>query len=216
MIAEDALRFEPGSDFEYSSFGYSLLARQLELAAGVDFSTLVTGYLLTPAGMVDTAIDQPTPMLNRTRFYNAGSSQYTNAIAVNSSYKIAGGGLLSTPNDLVTLGLKLLNEPFVSERMKKDMWTPVRLDNGVVNEENYGLGWRINDSTRVLSESEPVRIVHHGGVQPGGACFYVLLPEPSATRSARACLRTGPTTDSHKTGALPNMTHDRCRRLRKA
>lgn len=45
----------PGARFRYSNLGYALLGRILERAAGTDFRTLVTGSLLRPLGLTDTA-----------------------------------------------------------------------------------------------------------------------------------------------------------------
>lgn len=176
LISDDKLLFSPGTDFKYSTFGYSLLAHGMEGAGKSGFSALLKEKLVTPAGMADTAVDDLTSMKNRVSFYNADSGKYIAAIPINSSYKIAGGGIVSTPTDLVTLGLELLNKRFVTKSAKRVMWTPVLLENGKVNEGNYGLGWRIDESKRILGENNTVHIVHHGGVQPGGACFYMLIP----------------------------------------
>lgn len=176
LISDDKLLFSPGTDFKYSTFGYSLLALGMEGAGRSSFSTLLTEKLFTPAGMANTTLDDLTTMKNRVSFYNADSGKYISAIRIDSSYKIAGGGIVSTPTDLVTLGLELLTKRFVTDSAKQVMWTPVLLKNGKVNDENYGLGWRIDESKRILGEDSPVHIVHHGGVQPGGASFYMLVP----------------------------------------
>ena len=176
LISDDSLLFPPGSDFKYSTFGYSLLSREMELAGKSDFSALLKKDLLVPANMPNTSIDDQTAVPERVSFYNAESGLYRPAISINSSYKIAGGGLLSTPSDLVNLGLQLLGDSLISERTKKLMWTPVPIANGQQNPENYGLGWRIGSSSRIIGPEDPVAIIHHGGVQPGGACFYAIIP----------------------------------------
>lgn len=177
MFVDDALRFEPGTGFRYSTFGYSLLSRQLEGAAGLDFPSLLDSLVFQPAGMVDTAVDSAAPMPRRVAFYEGEDGRYTPSYPINSSYKIAGGGMVTTPTDLVRLGVALLGDDLLSASAKRDLWTPLALADGRMNPENYALGWRVDDSVRLLGEDRPVPILHHGGTQPGAAAFFVILPE---------------------------------------
>ena len=177
MFVDDALRFEPGTGFRYSTFGYSLLSRQLEVAAGQDFPSLLATQVFQPAGMVDTAVDTAEPMPGRVAFYEGEAGRYTPSYPINSSYKIAGGGMVTTPSDLVRLGVALLGEDLLSAPAKRQLWTPLALADGRMNPENYALGFRVDDSVRLLGEDRPVPILHHGGIQPGAAAFFVILPE---------------------------------------
>ena len=177
MFVDDALRFQPGTNFRYSTFGYSLLSRQLEGAAGADFPALLDALVFQPAGMVDTAVDAEGPMAGRVAFYEARGNLYTPSYPINSSYKIAGGGMVTTPTDLVRLGLALLGDTLMSKAAKREMWTPLALADGRMNPENYALGWRVDNSVRLLGADRPVPIVHHGGTQPGAAAFFIVLPE---------------------------------------
>ena len=177
LFVDDALRFEPGAGFRYSTFGYSLLSRELEGAAGEDFPALLERWVFQPAGMTDTAVDTAAPMPGRVAFYQAEDGRYTPSYPINSSYKIAGGGMVTTPSDLVRLGVALLGEDMLPAPAKGEMWTPLALADGSMNPENYALGWRVDNSVRLLGEDRPVPIVHHGGTQPGAAAFFVILPE---------------------------------------
>ncbi len=177
MFVDDGLRFEPGTGFQYSTFGYSLLARQMEGASQKTFTQLLDETVFRPAGMTDTAVDTMAPMPGRVAFYQAETGRYTPSYPINSSYKIAGGGLVSTPSDLVRLGTVLLGNDFVSKEAKKTLWTPRALADGSINAENYGIGWRIDTSVRLLGEKQPTQMLHHGGTQQGAAAFFMLLPE---------------------------------------
>lgn len=177
MFVDDALRFEPGTGFRYSTFGYSLLSRQIEGAAAMPFERVLEETVFQPIGMSDTAPDKQGTMASRVAFYQAEGGRYTPAYPINSSYKIAGGGLVSTPSDLVRMGLALLRNDFISNQAKQALWTPLALADGSMNPENYGIGWRIDTSTRLFGETRPTRILHHGGIQQGAAAFLVLVPE---------------------------------------
>lgn len=177
LFRNDKLLFEPGTDFKYSTFGFSLLSRLMEGASGEDFPTLLEKSLFAPAGMRDTTVDRAGKMPQRVSFYSADSERYTPSYPTNASYKIAGGGLVSTPVDLVQLGVRILGDKFISDAGKKLLWTPVPLDDGSSNPENYAAGWRVDRSERLFGADKPTQIFHHGGVQSGGAAFYMLVPE---------------------------------------
>ncbi len=198
LFRDDKLLFAPGEGFEYSTFGYSLLARLMEGATGESFPALLADRLFLPAGMRDSDVDRAGDMPGRVSFYNADSGYFTPAYPTDSSYKIAGGGMVSTPTDLVQLGLRLLGDDFLSGAGKDLLWTPLPLSDGTANPENYAVGWRIDRSRRLLGEERPTRIVHHGGSQAGGAAFFMLVPEHgiavavvtnSGTRTARAAVQ---------------------------
>lgn len=177
LFREDKLRFVPGEDFLYSTFGYSLLSRLMEGASGEDFPQLLRTQLFLPAGMRDTDIDRAGEMSQRVSFYAADSGLYTPAHPTDASYKIAGGGIVSTPSDLVQMGMTLLGNEFLSNSGKQLLWTPVLLANGSPNPQNYAVGWRIDTSKRLLGAERPTRVLHHSGVQAGGAAFFMLVPE---------------------------------------
>ena len=176
MFVDDPLRFAPGTGFQYSTFGYSLLARALESASGDDFRSLLRDSVFDPAGMTGTAVDAPGPMAGRVAFYQAQDGRYTPAWPIDSSYKIAGGGLVSTPTDLVRFGTAVLDGPLLSAPARDAMTTRQPLADGSMNPENYALGWRIDESVRLLGPDRPVTLWHHGGAQPGAAAFLMVLP----------------------------------------
>ncbi len=177
IFAEDDLVFAPGTAFRYTTFGYSLLARLMEGAAGKPIDAVLTEHVLGPVGMRDTAVDGLAPMPRRVAFYQADGGRYTASYPIDSSNKIAGGGLVSTPSDLVLLGQALLGDELLSAAGKQALFTPLALADGSMNPQNYALGWRIDTSVRLLGEDRPTRIIHHGGAQAGAAAFLMLLPE---------------------------------------
>jgi len=186
LFIHDGLRFEPGTGFYYSTFGYSLLSRLLEGATGEDFKKLLEKRLFEPAGMADTALDLAGTMPERVGFYTTASGKYTAAYPTDASYKIAGGGIVSTPSDLVRLGMALLGDDFISETAKGLLWTPVKLADGSINPQNYGLGWRIGKAKGFGDATAETLIIHHGGVQEGGVCFLMIAPELGIAAAAVA------------------------------
>jgi CubicO group peptidase (beta-lactamase class C family) len=192
IFMQDELQFSPGTDFQYSTYGYSLLSRVMEAATGSSFQSLLQQELFLPAELTHTAVDEAGLMPARASFYVTSLDAYTAAYPTNSSYKIAGGGMVSTPSDLARLGQLLLHANFISEEAQQLLWSPVELEDGTVNAQNYGLGWRIEESTRLLGEDRPTTIIHHGGRQNGGVGFLMLVPEYGISVAALANTGSGP------------------------
>ncbi|MEO8011257.1 MAG: serine hydrolase domain-containing protein, partial [Dokdonella sp.] len=177
MVVEDALRCAPGTGFQYTTSAYSLLLRDLGGAADQDFASLLDTWVFEPVGMLDTGVDIAAPMPVRMAFHQGEDGRCTPPYPYDSSYRISGGGLVTTPIDLVHLGPALLGKELLSKAATRELWTPLGLADGSKKPENYASGWRVDDSVRLLGEVRPVPILHHGGTQPGAAAFFVLLPE---------------------------------------
>lgn len=177
LFAGDRLRFAPGTGFQYSTFGYSLLSRLLEGAAGRPFPALLAAQVFAPAGMTGTAVDTPGAMPDRVAFYVGEGGRYTAARPVDSSFRIAGGGLVSTPTDLARFGVAVQGGRLLSADGVRRMWTVQPLADGSANPQNYALGWRVDESTRLFVDGRPLQVVHHGGSQAGASAFLLLVPE---------------------------------------
>jgi serine beta-lactamase-like protein LACTB len=171
IVEDDNLLFTPGSDFYYSTYSYTLLSLAMELASKNRFEEIIKKQVLSPAGMTSTFLDD---VLNNNKKitvpYMAADSLLLRSPNINLSSKYAGGGLISTPSDLVKLGNALLESDFLSVQSKNIMWSPIALDNGNINPQNYGLGFRVDQNKRG-------RYVHHGGTSLGGYTYLVIYPE---------------------------------------
>ncbi|WP_372017062.1 serine hydrolase domain-containing protein [Pseudoxanthomonas sp. 10H] len=191
VFAGDRLQFAPGSGFLYSTFGYSLLSRLLEGASGRPFPDLLAEQVFVPAGMTGTAVDTPGAMPDRVAFYEGEAGRYTAARPVDSSFRIAGGGMVSTPADLARLGIALQDGRLLSRAGTQAMWTAQPLADGRANPQGYALGWRVGESTRLSVAGRPLRVVHHGGTQTGASAFLLLVPEHGLAVAVMANSRAG-------------------------
>lgn len=172
IFKNDSLLFEPGTAFNYSSYGFVLLSAAMEKAAGQKFPQLMEQELLKPLHMTKTIPDYQDSIINgRTSYYqwNKSIQQVVRAPFEDVSYKWAGGGFLSTPTDLALMGSALLSGKFISSSTASLLMTSQILKNGT--ETAYGMGFRIG------RDSKGRKIVHHGGVAYGGRAFLLLYPE---------------------------------------
>ena len=162
----DLLLSPPGTKFSYSSYGWNLISAVVEGAAGQDFLTYMSRNVLRPLGLTHTAPDRADSLIpNRTRFYERGAdSGFVPAPPVDNSYKWAGGGFLSTAEDLVKFGSALLEPGFLKPATLELLFTSQRTSAG--EPTGYGVGWF------VATDGRGHRWVSHGGGSVGGTTAF--------------------------------------------
>lgn len=181
------LIFAPGTSFAYSTFGTNLASVVLEQATSTPFLEYLEREVFTPLDMQNTYGDHDKPKTEHfATFYETDNGYYREFRSlgllydINLSYKWAGGGIISTPTDLVKMGMSYLKDDhFLSADTKRTLWTPQKLVSGELNEQHYALGWRsylAYKNDLLLDGETPLWMVHHGGVSKGSQNFLVLFP----------------------------------------
>lgn len=172
IFENDPLLFEPGTKFSYSSYGWNLISAVLEGAAHESFLSMMRRRVFGPAGMAHTSADDPTAIVpDRGRFYTRtdDTGAVVNAGYVDNSIKWAGGGFLSTAEDLVTFGNALLEGRLLQPDTLRLLWTSQKTADG--KETEYGMGWGVRRDAKGRR-----RISHSGGAQ-GGTAYLLIYPE---------------------------------------
>ena len=125
---DDPLQFEPGTDWQYSSFGYRLLACVLEGAAGDSYNSLLTKLVLAPARMESTVPDDAWAIVpDRADGYRVGGDlELRRADLRDVSENLPAGGHLATANDLVAFAMAFRAGDLVSAESVNLMRTPTR------------------------------------------------------------------------------------------
>ncbi|HTA73850.1 MAG TPA: serine hydrolase domain-containing protein [Gemmatimonadaceae bacterium] len=167
FFASDTLVAQPGTRFNYSTMGYTLVGCAIASAAGTSYVDAVREDVFVPAGMTETQADDRFAIIrHRTRFYHRDSTgQVKNAEFLDASYKVPGGGWLSSATDLAKFESALYHDKLMRRSTRTLMWTPQRTTRDSVT--GYGLGWGIGDSTCV-------HCVGHSGGQQGTSTYVVL------------------------------------------
>src|SRR5688572_14814292 len=97
--------FEPGARRLYSSAGYTLLARILEIASGKTYAQLLNDYVFAPAGMRDSLdFFGETIMERRAQDYLLDQSGPVNASLKDYSFLVGAGSVFGTAADLNRFG----------------------------------------------------------------------------------------------------------------
>ncbi|QJW89620.1 beta-lactamase family protein [Spirosoma taeanense] len=109
IFRDDPLLFEPGAYYAYSSYSSNLMHGIIEKVSGMPFEDYMKKNVWQPAGMLSTCFDVPARIIsNRGKGYVKDSNgTLINAPYEDVSYKYAGGGILSTPEDMLKLALAL-------------------------------------------------------------------------------------------------------------
>lgn len=169
IFASDPLLFEPGTNFKYSTYGYSVIGCAMEGATGKSYAEIMQREVFAPAHMTHTFVDDVFDIVpNRARGYSKRDGKVINTGLMDSSYKIPGGGFVSTAGDLVTLADDLLAGTLMKPGSLRLMWRSQKLRDG--KETGYGMGWGIG-------EFENEDIVAHTGSQQGTRTSLIVFPE---------------------------------------
>ena len=125
-FTEDRLLFEPGEYWFYSSHAYNLLQGVVEQASGIGFEDYMRAHVWEPAGMLSSAFDVPSRVVHRRgRGYTRGDDgTIANSRYEDVSYKYAGGGMLSTADDLVRMGAAINGGTLLGAAAVAEMHAP--------------------------------------------------------------------------------------------
>jgi len=123
---DDSLLFQPGTAWYYSSHAMNLQHGIIEAASGMEFEEYLRRFVFEPAGMLASQFDVPSRVVvNRGRGYERDRrGEFVNPRFADVSYKYAGGGMLTTAEDLVRLGLALNRGALLDTATLRVMYTP--------------------------------------------------------------------------------------------
>jgi serine beta-lactamase-like protein LACTB len=175
VFKDDPLEVEPGTQYLYSSFGYNLLGCAVEGASGMKFTDYLRQSIFEPAGMSRTQQDDIFKVIyNRAQGYSSRDSEdgsLRNSAIIDNSYKVAGGGLCGTAEDLVRFGMAVQDGRLIQAATLASMEAPQKTRDG--RRTAYGLGWEIE-------ELDGRKVIHHYGGQARVTAALFLLPGKGA------------------------------------
>jgi len=176
VIAEYATRpldFQPGTRWSYSNTNFLILGRVVEKVSGVSFGTFLDQHIFTPLNMRATLYD-PAPggpgMASGYTSFALGAPAFT--APEGPGWAGMAGALWSTPSDLLTWDLALVDGKVLSPASYRILTTPRRLADG--RSTGYGCGDGVSDRGETV-------LLTHGGAVSGFTAQNTVIP---ATRSA--------------------------------
>ena len=173
FVKNDPLVAPPGTAFHYSTQGYTLVGCVMEGASGTKYVDYMLKNVFAPAGMEHTVTDNRFAIIPyRTRFYEkTESGTVRNADFLDASYKIPGGGWLSSAEDMARFEVAILNDKLVQRKTRDLMWTRLKPSDG--SKDDYALGWGNGNE-------DGMAYVAHSGGQQGTSTAFIIAPERRA------------------------------------
>ncbi len=164
LFKDKPLDFSPGSAWNYSNSGYSLLGYIIEDVAKTSYEQAIRKYIFTPVQMTHSGFDfMHLQDAHKTTGYIALNTKETNpAPVVDSSVSYAAGSVYSTTGDLYRWHRALQSNSILSKAQQELAYTPVK--------NRYGYGWKIDSI-------QGKRRVGHGGGIDGFVTNLSRVPE---------------------------------------
>jgi len=181
------LEFEPGSEMQYSGYGFHLLGEIIRRVSGQSLEVYASERIFDPLGMFDTHYSVPKDKWNRipVRPAEAVESQEFNSTE-DYIEPWPGSGAYSTAIDMAIFGHMFLNggtynrvrilSPVTVRAMTRNQLPGIsaRMLAEIFPEAGWGLGWSVNVPFKGKGYGEPMTSTStflHGGL--GGALLWI-------------------------------------------
>ncbi|MCC6991071.1 MAG: beta-lactamase family protein [Acidobacteria bacterium] len=174
-FADRALRFEPGTDYRYSNYGYIVVSAAVEAAAGEPFMRVMRKRVFEPLGMDDTGADAAAEQATSYFPRFGGDPRYGPDPMRDVHYSCYAGAsaFVSTPSDLVRFGLAMSHGTLLRPATVQVLQSAQSLPSG--NHTGYGLGWDLETVT--LADGPATTIGHDGDLLGGQAVSLMTFPD---------------------------------------
>jgi CubicO group peptidase (beta-lactamase class C family) len=187
IFKDDTLQTAPGEAYSYSSYGWNLLSAVVEGASGEDFLSYLYENVFEPLDMRNTVAEHmDSIIIGRSGYYRRSgrdmNAPIVNAPYVDNSYKWAGGGFVSTPEDLLKFAHGLMYGDILSEETRNALWTTQHTADGEAT--GYGIGF--SDGKAMMH-----RRVGHGGGSVGGNAWFNMFPDDGVAMAVTTNISNG-------------------------
>ncbi len=157
LISRRPLDFEPGSRFSYSSDGYSVLGRILEVVCKKSYEAVLDSLLLKPLHLEHTGYkDHYTIVGKRAVGY---AEEYAGLRKARQIGIAPSGGMYATAEDLLRWEQALYGNRFIGENSKEIMF---RKTAAIVS-----YGWKVNTNFFNSNDTDSLKVVRCTGALPG-------------------------------------------------
>ncbi|MEO1279000.1 MAG: serine hydrolase domain-containing protein, partial [Planctomycetota bacterium] len=123
-FAESPLVNQPGERYSYSTHGFILASAVVERAGGAPFFEQIHERICEPLGLNSLQPDyQRVDIPNRAVGYRRLAGRTFRSTNTDVSWKLGGGGFISSIEDFARFAAALMNHELVDEGTSRDMWT---------------------------------------------------------------------------------------------
>jgi CubicO group peptidase (beta-lactamase class C family) len=178
FLSKQEPEYEPGTQFRYSSGGFAILGRIIEVVSGQSYEQFIKQRIFNPLGMKDSFFFIPTEKSNRVasiyRLQDGKLSKWEELEAYARAAKYPGPefGMYSTASDLASLCQMMLDGgTFKGRRILSKMSVALMTENHTLNIKSattqrpayQGLGWGLaGDPMNDFPLTSPGSFGHNG------------------------------------------------------
>jgi CubicO group peptidase (beta-lactamase class C family) len=151
LAVETPLEFEPGADYQYSNFGYRVLAALIARVTSREFADYMDEEIFQPLGMNDSGVARVTRPTSEDRVAEGLKRQRPFFGVLGGEPRLVhgedgrnfgagygSGGIYASANDLLRWDRALAGDDFLSADQKARLFRPVYHD--------YACGWIVKES----------------------------------------------------------------------
>lgn len=171
IIKTIPLAFQPGEQWAYSNIGYVMLGILIGRVTNQFYGEFLKENVFNPLGMTTARVISETDIIfNRASGYIIIDGELKNQLWVSPTLNtLADGALYLTVYDMIKWDAGLYGNSLLKNATSFDeMWTPVKLNNGITFP--YGFGWCLRET------ANGIPIMEHGGVWQGFQCMIIRVP----------------------------------------
>lgn len=170
VFQDRPLIFEPGSKYFYTTYGYVVLGRIIELVSDLSYEEYMQKNIWEVADMTNTGVERIDKAYeNKSCLYHKKKRKTQKAVQNDLSNRIPGGGLYSTLQDILKFGQAVLDGRLISESTLLLMLQSQPVE---YKGNKYGLGWRFYGP-----EGYENVVIGHDGGQTGCTSQLFIVPK---------------------------------------
>ena len=163
LIAKRPLLFEPGTNFNYSSDGYTVLGRIIEVVCNKTYEAALDSLILKPLQLNQTGYKDHFTIIGKRA---VGYAETYLGYKRGRPFGIApSGGMFSTARDLLKWEQALYTEKIITRPYKEIIFTKTPFVTGN--------GWKINENFFNTNSSDSIKVVKCTGGLPGFTALVV-------------------------------------------
>ena len=169
------LEFEPGASFSYSSSGYMVLTKVLEVVSGRSYTQTMAQEIFEPLDLENTGVETRRGLDLATGYLKQGG-ELREAPFIDMSIPVGAGAIYSSATDLHRWMRALTERTILGEESIDALFQPHVQNDGGPNQPPgaYGYGWIID------RDHERLRYSHSGDIA-GFAAYLAYYPVQDLT-----------------------------------
>ncbi len=167
VFKDRALLNTPGKEFNYSSYGYTILGAIIEQVSGKSYQQYMHDNIWSICNMHQTDIEEfGKHYENKSKLYKKGSFGFSEDKLTNLSIKYPAGGVQSTSGDMLRFAMAINKDKLITKKTKLMSFDLPNIEQHL----KYGLGW-------IIEEDNALGLLHyHDGHQSGTSTQFIMIP----------------------------------------